>query len=399
MLRLGRVWAISGLAFASGLPSGFINIALPDALRVRGFDLRWIGLTTLLQLPWFFQFMIAPALDRLSGDARTRWIFACAVAQAALAGIFVAFAADCAGRAGAWIFALASAMALVASVHDIAAGAYAVESLRPGEHEVLGGFRAGCFRVATGVTGGLAITLAPFVGWPALHATYAGFLCLAAVATAFVPRPPAHAARTSWRAAVADPLRELWGRPAALRLLAFCFLFKIGDSLGGVLIRPFLIDLGYGPFDRGLVLAIGALGLGIVGTVAGGVLTARWGLRRALWIFGALQVISNLGYLVLASSGVHRPLLFAVIAFEHASGGLGAAALAALVLRATAREFSAAQYALFASLSLLPGLLAGPIGGVLAQALGWTPFFWIAFFAGIPGLLVLQRGKGNLIDA
>ena len=62
-----------------------------------------------------------------------------------------------------------------------------------------------------------------------------------------------------------------------------------------------------------------------------------------------------------------------------------------LLLRLTQKRFSATQYALLSSLFTLPRVLAGPVTGVLADAMGWRDFFVLTVVFGIPGLLMLAR--------
>lgn len=40
------------------------NVALPAILRHQGVDLRWIGMLSLLYIPWAFKFFWAPLIDR-----------------------------------------------------------------------------------------------------------------------------------------------------------------------------------------------------------------------------------------------------------------------------------------------------------------------------------------------
>src|SRR4029079_9418863 len=104
-----------------------------------------------------------------------------------------------------------------------------------------------------------------------------------------------------------------------------------------------------------------------------------------LWIFGVLQVFSNLGYVAVAGSGVHRPLMFGAMAFENLTTGMGTGAFSVLLLRLTQKRFSATQYALFSSVMSLPRVLAGPIAGYWAYAFGWSAFYWGTMLLGIPG--------------
>jgi PAT family beta-lactamase induction signal transducer AmpG len=130
----------------------------------------------------------------------------------------------------------------------------------------------------------------------------------------------------------------------------------------------------------------------IVGALAGGWVTTLMGLGHSLWIFGFLQVFSNLGYyFVSLAGGPVLPLMYGATSFELFTSGLGTGAFSVLLLRMTQKRFSATQYALFSSLFALPRLLAGPIAGVAVDAMGWSSFFLSTLVMGIPGLVMLAR--------
>jgi PAT family beta-lactamase induction signal transducer AmpG len=129
----------------------------------------------------------------------------------------------------------------------------------------------------------------------------------------------------------------------------------------------------------------------LVGTFLGGLLTNSLGLGRALWIFGFFQIFSNLGYALVAQVGVNRPVMYAAVAFELGSTGLGSGAFGVLLLRLTQKRFSATQFALLSSLFSISRVLAGPPAGLLADAMGWRDFFILTLVTGIPGLLMLHR--------
>src|SRR5262249_61634289 len=113
----------------------------------------------------------------------------------------------------------------------------------------------------------------------------------------------------------------------------------------------------------------------------------KLGLGRALWGFGLLQLVANLGYAAVAQIGVNRPLMYAAQAFELGSSGLASGAFGVLLLRLTQKRFSATQYALLSSLFTIPRVLAGPVAGLLAATVGWRDFFVLSVFGGIPGLV------------
>ena len=84
----------------------------------------------------------------------------------------------------------------------------------------------------------------------------------------------------------------------------------------------------------------------------------------------------------MAQVGPNRPVMYAAQAFEHRSTGLGSGAFGVLLLRLTQKRFSATQYALLSSLFTLPRVLAGPVAGVMADAIGWRDFFILTVLTG-----------------
>jgi PAT family beta-lactamase induction signal transducer AmpG len=168
-------------------------------------------------------------------------------------------------------------------------------------------------------------------------------------------------------------------------------LYKLSDNLTQNLTRPFFIQLGAASIDYGFgTQTVGQIAA-ILGAMVGAVLTDRIGLGRALWMFGVLQIVSNLGYAVLAETGPNRAVLYLSHAFEHITTGLGTGAFSVLLLRLTAKRFSATQYALLSSLFTIPRVFTGPAIGVYVNAIGWRDFFILTVFTGIPGLFMLAR--------
>jgi PAT family beta-lactamase induction signal transducer AmpG len=116
------------------------------------------------------------------------------------------------------------------------------------------------------------------------------------------------------------------------------------------------------------------------------------GLGRALWVFGVVQIVSNIGYVLVARAPEPNiPLMYGAIGFEQVTQGLGTGAFSVLLLRLTQKRFSATQFALLSSLFSIPRVLAGPMSGFGVYAMGWELFFWVSMVAGIPGLLLLAR--------
>jgi PAT family beta-lactamase induction signal transducer AmpG len=293
-----------------------------------------------------------------------------------------------------WIVgALAFAIAIASASQDIAIDAYAVEVLRKEEQGAAVGARLAFYRAAMLVSGGVSITLAARIGWPAVNALLAIVFVLMLALTWRSPEPETQPIPpATLRDAVWLPLLGMLRRPRALEILAFVLLYKFGDQLTQSLTRPFLIDMGYDAFHRGVAVTTISVGLMIVGTFAGGLVTTAAGLGHALWIFGLVQIFSNAGYLLLAV--LDRPdvgAMYGAIGFEAFATGLGNGAFGVLLFRLTEKRFSATQYALFSSLFAVPRVVAGPLTGFTVSALGWPAFFLLTMALGIPGLVMLAR--------
>jgi len=393
-LRSPRTAAVALLSFSSGMPLGLVWYSIPDWMRDIGVDIRVVGLFTLAQAPWAFKVVWSPLMDRYVPPfwgRRRGWM---AVTQVALTAISLLFAGVGRHPEAIWVVgALALAVALASASQDIAIDAYAVEVLRDDEQGAAVGARVALYRAALVVSGGAAITMAGRLGWPTVNVILALLYLPMLLITWKAPEPEERVvAPASLREAVWLPFLGFLSRHRALEILAFVFLYKFADQLTQALTRPFLIDMGYNADHRGIALATVGLAATIVGALVGGWITTLIGLGHSLWVFGFLQIFSNLGYyFVSLAGGPELPLMYGAAGFELLTSGLGTGAFSVLLLRMTQKRFSATQYALFTSLFALPRLLAGPIAGVAVDAMGWSAFFLSTLVVGIPGLVMLAR--------
>jgi PAT family beta-lactamase induction signal transducer AmpG len=117
----------------------------------------------------------------------------------------------------------------------------------------------------------------------------------------------------------------------------------------------------------------------------------RLGINRALWIFGAVQMIAILGFAWLAMVGHSLPWLALVIGLEALGVGLGTAAFVAYIAHTTNPLYTATQFALFTSLAAVPRTFANAATGYLVEYFGWVNFFVLCFVLAIPGMLLLLK--------
>jgi PAT family beta-lactamase induction signal transducer AmpG len=203
------------------------------------------------------------------------------------------------------------------------------------------------------------------------------------------------------RAAVVEPFREFIGRAgtrAALLVLAFIFLYKLGDSMCTALATPFYLDMGFSKSDIGLIAKNAGLWPSVLGALLGGFWMVKLGINRGLWLFGVVQVVSIFGFAWLSRIGPfvqigtsERAALALVIGFEALGVGLGAAAFVSYIARATHPAYTATQFALFTSLAAVPRTFLNATTGWLVAELGWFSFFLLCAVLALPGMVLLLR--------
>ncbi|MBS4098880.1 MAG: MFS transporter, partial [Sulfuricella sp.] len=179
-------------------------------------------------------------------------------------------------------------------------------------------------------------------------------------------------------------------RQAAL-ILAFIFLYKLGDSMATALATPFYLDMGFSKSEIGLIAKNAGLWPSVIGGLLGGVWMIKLGINRALWLFGVVQVVSILGFAWLAQVGGDKVLLAAVISFEALGVGLGTTAFVAFIARTTHPLYTATQFALFTSLAAVPRTFANAATGYLVESVGWFNFFILCTGLALPGMLLLLK--------
>ena len=383
------------LGFTSGLPLYVLIQLVPAWLRSHGVDLATIGLFALVSLPYTWKFLWSPLMDRYKLPflgRRRGW--------ALITQVGLLFAIAALGRFDPSV----SLQAIVATVfvislfgasQDIVIDAYRRELLADDELGTGTSFFINAYRLSSLVPGSLALILSDHLPWAAVYWITAGFMGVGIITTFIIKEVSDDAlAPSTLREAVIDPFVEFFGRDgirAGLAILAFMFLYKLGDNMATALATPFYLDMGFSRTEIGSIAKIAALWSSIAGGIIGGVVMLKASINKALWIFGFVQMFTILGYVWLSTVGHHPMGLFIVVSGEYLGVGLGAIALTAYMARETSKAFTATQFALFSSFIAIPRTFANASTGFIIEAIGYTQFFVVCTLVAIPGMLLLFK--------
>jgi len=381
--------------FTSGLPLYVLIQLIPGWLRVEGVGLAEIGFFALIGFPYTWKFLWSPFMDRFTLPFlghRRGWMLVTQLALFLSIGAMGFIKPDL----SIWTVAyLAAAIAFFSASQDIVLDAYRRELLPDVELGLGNSIHVQAYRLSGLVPGSLALILADHLPWHTVFLVVALFMGVGLILTLVIqeaitdPSPP-----KTMREAIIEPFKEFVRRKgpgAAALMLAFLFLYKLGDNMATALQTPFYLDVGFSLTQIGSIAKFASLFSAIVGGLAGGIMMIKLGINRALWIFGVVQIVSILGFALLSEVGANPWMLGAAVSLEYLGVGLGTAAFTAFIAKNTNPVFAATQFALFTALASVPRTLANAVTGVIVEHTGWTTFFFLCTTLAIPGMLLLFK--------
>jgi MFS transporter, PAT family, beta-lactamase induction signal transducer AmpG len=419
-----RVLAMLFLGFSAGLPFYLVYSTLSAWLRQVGIQRSTIGMLAWVGILFSIKFLWAPVVDRLPLPLLQRllgrrrgWML---VAQLGIAlGLFnIGLCDPAAGVRPLALWALFTTFC--AATQDIALDAWRIESAPLAQQgAMLGAYQIG-YRVALIVGGAGALAVADVAGWHASYGVMTALVSVGVLTTLLVPEPASAAPQASvareerviawlerrahwpprlrhagewFLTAVICPLTDFfsrYGTALALLTLAFISVYRLTEFAMGSMVNPFYIDRGFTLTQIAKVVKLYGLAMSLVGVLLAGLLIARLGLLRSLFLGSVLIICSNLGYVLLASA--HPPTIFglgAVNALDNLALAMHGTALLAFLSGLTSARYTATQYALFSSLYALPGKILEGTSGMVVDHVGYPHFFLYTACLALPGLLLL----------
>ncbi|NBT58827.1 MFS transporter [bacterium] len=380
------------LAFSSGLPLPLVSGTLDVWMRSEAVDLTVIGLFSFVQLPYSLKVLWAPFMDffRLPWlHARAGWML---VTQALLAAALFTMG-QLNPVSSPWSIAgMAFLVCFLAASQDIAIDGYRAELLSEKERGMGAALASVGGRVGFLVSGSVALILSQHLPWSTVYTVMAICMGVGVLGALLSPRTEAeNHSRISLKQSVVDPFKGILSREKALWMLVFVLLFKLGDVVAGKMLSPFLIDTGFSREQLGLVNKGFGMIVSVIGGILGGALYAKWGMRKSLWIFGCLQMLSNFVFVAQYFSGKNDAMLFLSVGIENFCASLGSVAFVAFLMALCQSGLAGTQYAILSSLFALTRTLAAAPTGFLAKSLGWPGFFVLSALLALPGLWLLRK--------
>ena len=397
-----RVLQVLALGFASGLPLLLTYSTLQAWLATVGVRRATLGAIALVGTAYSFKFVWAPLIDRvpppLPLERRRGWGI---TIQILLIGAILALGSCDPKHNLARMAVLAVVVAFLSASQDIVIDAWRVESLTsdqqaPGAAMIQSGYRIGMLAAGAG-----SLFIAAYAGWFAAYATMAVLLGIGLLVFLLAPEPKippetSFAARSVWQTmrhafatAVIGPFRDFMHRPLWPVILIAIFGYKLGEAMAGVMSTPLYISLGFSLPEIATASKIFGLFSIVTGSLIGGVVTTRYGIRRSLIVCGILQSIGNLFFVLQAAGGHRIGYLALCVTAENLTGAMAGTALITYLSSLCSPGFTATQFALLSALASLGRTVVASSGGVLSERMGWVNFFLLTSVVALPAILLI----------
>lgn len=407
-----KILVIGLLGFSSGLPIMMTLSTLTYWLSRHGVGKEAIGLASLLGLPYAFKFLWAPFLDQYRPfvlgclGRRKGWIL---LFQLLLSLVFIALSfINPSGHpvsTGVLIFFLA----FFSASQDIVIDAYRIDYLTPEEQSYGSSSVQMTYRIGMLVMGAGVMSLSDFISWPFIFRLVAALFLLLFLSTFFIKEPQeelntqekdkaiphlgggssAFTARIhKFFTNILEIFNLFFQKENALLILLFVICYKLPDAISGVMVADFYVDMNYSGTQIGTISKIYGLFATLLGAfVAGGVIRSV-GIYRSLFYSAIAIGLTNLGYLLIFYFPTLSSLMIA-ITLENFISGFASALFIMFLSLLCDKEYSATQYALLTSFSVVGLRLLGGSAGYLVKYLGWVDFFILTAFLFLPTLFIL----------
>jgi PAT family beta-lactamase induction signal transducer AmpG len=320
------------LYLARAIPSTFIMTALQVTMRQHHIGLATIGLLSLVRLPWSLKFAWAPLIDRhcvTVGDFKkllisTELVFALA--------IIIVGCLDVTKNLPI-IIALVLISTFCASVQNVTSDTLAVNAFSRGDHSAVTSTKSMGRYVGRILGGGFFIMFLHSYGWHVVVPLLGFFALLLVIPVTLNKHIVVREHKHRKRAGFQDLLnfftrREVWPQ------VVFLVLFFAGFDGIMVMLKPWMVDMGYNMREIGLYNGVIGTSVAFVMALFAGWWVKRVGVRTARCLVATAALAVPVYFLALTFLTPSLPLVLTGIILLRA-----VEASAAVTLYASSMDF------------------------------------------------------------
>ncbi|PSF36793.1 MFS transporter [Aphanothece hegewaldii CCALA 016] len=404
-LRTLHPWFfIPTLYFAQGVPYILINSVSVIIYKSLGIDNATIALwTSLLYLPWVIKMFWSPLVEWYS--TKRKWILVTQLAMmASLLLAALSFNLKNFFFPSLLIFTIG---ALISATYDIAADGFYLIALNPEQQAVFAGIRTIFYRGAVIFGSGFLVFFAGSLGVKIGNIALSWTISISLAALIFgviflyhqfvlpYPNEEHSSKKTTQKIPFLEILTSYFQQPKIASIIAFILLYRFGEAMLLKLVSPFLLDdleaggLGLSTADVGLVYGtFGVLSL-IIGGILGGIIVAKYGLRRTIFPLALALHLPNIFFIYMAINQPPLSVVLLIVAIEQFGYGLGLTAFMIYLMKIAKEPYQTSYYAISTGIMALGMMIPGAISGYLQQQIGYKYFFIVVCALALVGIATI----------
>ncbi|MFO5528200.1 MAG: MFS transporter [Cuspidothrix sp.] len=400
---------IPTLYFAEGIPYMIINSVSVIFYKKLGVDNTQIAFwTSLISFPWILKMFWSPFVDIYS--TKRKWLLTMQIIMFfCLSFLALSFYLPNFFFISLGILTIA---AFVSATYDIATDGFYMLALHPEQQAVFVGIRSLFYRFAILFTTGFLVFLAGYLeestnniplSWSIVIGIAAViFAVLFAFHSFTLPTPESNnkdletnPESTLDKIPFVKIIVSYFQQPKIAIILAFILLYRFGEAMLLKVASLFLLDkpelggLGLSTQEFGLVYGtFGVISL-ICGGILGGLLIAKYGLKKCLLPMALALNLPNVFYIHMAYAKPALKFVYPLVSLEQFGYGVGFTAFTVYLMYVSKGEHKTSHFAISTGLMALGLMIPGAISGQIQQSLGYPLFFVLVCLATIPGMLII----------
>jgi PAT family beta-lactamase induction signal transducer AmpG len=390
------------LYFAEGLPYIMVNVVSTIMYKKMGMSNQFIGLTSILYLPWVIKMLWSPAVDIYK--TRRAWLLSC---QILMAAVFALLALSINTKLFIPLtLAAFITIAFISATHDIAVDGYYMLSLDKKKQAFFIGVRSLFYRFSVLFGQGLLVILAGTIekktgnvplswtasmGVPALI-----FLFAYLFHRSYLPFPSSDKQNTlSKRKGFNEAFKTYFKQDKIIPIISFILLYRLGEAMLAKMAAPFLLDstasggIGLATDTFGYVYGTAGIMSLAAGGILGGFLISRFGLKKCIWPMAILLNAPDIFYVYMSMVKPGLATVCFMVVFEQFGYGLGFTAFSVFLMYLAKEPYKTSHFAISTGLMALGMMLPGMVSGFIQNAMGYTGFFITVLCLTLPGMILI----------
>ena len=384
-----KLFLLSTLYFSQGIPNGFFRHTVPVVFRDNGVSLEQIALFyPALYAPWMLKFIWSIFVERFHSEKQGKYRSWIIPLQILTAGVMVALANWQFGAAISTFVLGVALINILSSIQDVSTDGYAVELLDCKERGWGNAIQVGTFWVGYVLGGGLILMLMNTLGWNALLVGMSVVTILSTLPVLII-RKPVNQNNSSTKinsSKTFSGLRDFLVQPKVIKVLTLIAAFRMLEGFIRSLLPTMFKDWGMKFEEIGLILGVIAPVSALLGALLAGLFINRLGRFQALMIFGAMQIVSVLGYMVLSVS-THSLNFFSilpVVIIDHTISGMTTVALFSLMMDWSRKRHGGTDYTAMDCIGVFAMMVGASTSYLIASQGGYS----LSFGLGVPLILL-----------